>query len=418
MSSASSELEVDVWQIVSCARETTEVGDAPTRSARACAGSALVAAPSAEGMPDAGDLTKNGYSRRPTVNARYAMAQKKTNHASQTNHSPQLLSPRKSAIPPAKPVIPSMSCSLGIGYLASQKCAQHSPSVDITMAVRFFASGASGPSGPSRLGASGASAGFEGEASGPPPGLVVPPGGRAIGGLPADARSIDELVLQLNRQSRLCYTVVQILNDNQAYVDAFLYESKYQYTQALRLNKGQKGELLSATCLSFKPELRFEQRPLAKAIGDISIALVTPELTERSLKQAEHIEPVPMEFDFALAPVRDGLRRYTPLGQLGAAVNCLKICGKINMGVVFFDENGDGIASSQSVITGAIFNGNVSRVEIDGVAVTSPEVRYTTQGFPFIVGVDTFYLLFPAFDGVIASSERMDYQFASTATNW
>ncbi|KAJ1621877.1 hypothetical protein T492DRAFT_886199 [Pavlovales sp. CCMP2436] len=59
----------------------------------------------------------------------------------------------------------------------------------------------------------------------------------------SDARAIDKLVLQLNRESRLCFT----------------------------------GELLGTTCLSFKPAERFEQRSLAQAIGDISGAITAPE---------------------------------------------------------------------------------------------------------------------------------------------
>jgi hypothetical protein len=133
----------------------------------------------------------------------------------------------------------------------------------------------------------------------------------------ADAKKIDQLVLDLNRGSGLCFSVVQVLQDKPTHTDAFVYESKYRYTQALRFLKNSNGRLQSATCINFKPEVRFEQPSIAQAMGDAAVALITPELVDRrNLRPGEQIEPVPVETDFALAPVMDGMRRYVPTSEL------------------------------------------------------------------------------------------------------
>lgn len=134
----------------------------------------------------------------------------------------------------------------------------------------------------------------------------------------AEARAIDALVLELNRSSKLCFAVVQVLQDTPTYVDVFAFESKFQYTQALRLlRRRSDGGLERAVCINFKPDERLELPSLADALGRASQALSTPELVDRrGLRPGERIEPVEAETDFGYAPVEDGLRRYVPLHSI------------------------------------------------------------------------------------------------------
>lgn len=132
----------------------------------------------------------------------------------------------------------------------------------------------------------------------------------------AAAKVIDRLVLDLNKDSGLRFHVVQVLVDNPTYTDAFVYESKYRYTQAMRLHKKDNGRLASAKCLNFKPEVRFEQPSLPEVLGEAARALVTPDMVgRRNLRPGETLEPVAASVDFGLASVREDtryIRAYTP----------------------------------------------------------------------------------------------------------
>lgn len=133
-----------------------------------------------------------------------------------------------------------------------------------------------------------------------------------------DARLIDALILQLNRDAKLCFHVVQVLQDKPAYTDVFVYETKHHFTQALRLLKNADGSLRRATCLNFNPAVRFEQPSIAQVIGDLAAAVVTPELVAATaFRQGEiRLEPVPSERDFGLEPARTVVRRYEPARQI------------------------------------------------------------------------------------------------------
>lgn len=133
-----------------------------------------------------------------------------------------------------------------------------------------------------------------------------------------DARLIDSLILQLNRDSKFCFHVVQVLQDKPAYTDVFVYETKHHFTQALRLLKNANGSLRQATCLNFNPTVRFEQPSIAQVIGDIAAAVVTPELVAaRALSPGEiRLEPIPRERTFELEPARAVVRRYEPARQI------------------------------------------------------------------------------------------------------
>lgn len=133
-----------------------------------------------------------------------------------------------------------------------------------------------------------------------------------------EARAIDTIVLELNRSTKLCFAVVQVLQDTPTYVDAFVFESKFQYTQALRLLKrASDGGLDRAVCINFKPDARFELPSFADAIGIASKALTTPDLVDRRrLNRGERLEPVEADTDFGYAPVEDGLRQYVPLHRI------------------------------------------------------------------------------------------------------
>lgn len=133
----------------------------------------------------------------------------------------------------------------------------------------------------------------------------------------AEAHAIDALVLELNRSTKLCFAVVQVLQDKPAYIDVFVYESKYQYTQALRLLKRSDGGLDRAVCINFKPDARFELPSFVDALGIASKAMTTPELVDRrALIPGERLEPVEADTDFGYAPVEDGMRQYVALHRI------------------------------------------------------------------------------------------------------
>jgi len=132
----------------------------------------------------------------------------------------------------------------------------------------------------------------------------------------ADAKSIDRLICDLNQRTGLVFHVVQVLQHKSTHTDVFAFESKYRYTQALRLIKNDAGKLVTAKCLNFKPEVRFERPSIPSVLGDTARAMATPELVgRRNLRLGESIEPVVSETDFGLAPAKPVVRAYTNMSQ-------------------------------------------------------------------------------------------------------
>lgn len=112
---------------------------------------------------------------------------------------------------------------------------------------------------------------------------------------------IETLVLQLNRSTNLCFQPVQILADTAQYTDMFVYESKFRYTQAMRLLKKSDGSLDTATCLNFDSAPRFDpQRSLVQALGDTAVAIATPDLYGNQ-KTSQKPKPVVADTDFGYA---------------------------------------------------------------------------------------------------------------------
>lgn len=94
-----------------------------------------------------------------------------------------------------------------------------------------------------------------------------------------NARIVARLISQLNAKTGLCFHVTRVITITPDYIDMFVFETKYIYSQALRLYKDRTTHnLQKASCINFAPEDRFQQPSLARTVEQLAEAAITPEL--------------------------------------------------------------------------------------------------------------------------------------------
>lgn len=114
-------------------------------------------------------------------------------------------------------------------------------------------------------------------------------------------KQLNAAVLALDAATGQCFHITEILAVTDDWVDARFFDTRFNYSVALRVELDAHGALRRARCLNFEPPEQYERKTLGGALMGLGRAVVVPELAQQRVREdaraaaLRRAVPVPVE---------------------------------------------------------------------------------------------------------------------------